>query len=761
MHSYFHTIRQFRLKSVFFRSYFLFALVITLFTSLFCLYIYQIYTTNYSNEQDQAMESFLRQTEERVEDSLQILTDSVRSLSQQAEIVQMVILPKKDTAAMDFQVTSLLEETVNTSRYFDRIILYESTTGNILQTSDHSEESPAGGLTPLISYCLDDGNWFLTEEIDHRSRCGLVIYGNEIYLADHFITGSLQKAEFLGTLLVRLSWESLFGSLSGMLAESPYSLMIESPDGRPLFQYGTAQPDSAKVPFIKQTSDYSGWTFQICRSGSSAFSPTKFVRAVFPFLLAFLLIGFVFSFLLALRIYQPLHRMVLTFSDIPGREPPFLPLPQSADPDQTPSLSKQASEYDLLTYIYRKTRTDRQTAEEFISLAVPEFERNILMQVIAEDLTDPEVIGYQLRYIKSSLQMEGSYQCFLLYSDHPAENSHVVDIILQNQASALAEQTFRQEWGELRILRLDSTTLLLVVQYSPDLSAARIRRYQEQFCAALNPRLLELDEHLIFAAGSICSSLPAIHQSYHKARESIRESLYYQTDEPAAADTPASEEAGGMNDQYFRSQTKLLDELLQSGSLGQARNQTAALLREVCFTEDGPEAAMSRCSNLFNTLIRHTIQPEAEKSPMAGLYREMEKITDRQKLYEFMHRETEQLLDKAEVLRSNRQYQAVSRAKDYIQQHYSDSALSLQQIADSSGISSTYLSSLFTEYTGDTLVTYLNNYRVEAAKDLLTNTRIIIKEVGFRTGFNTVQNFNRVFKKATGITPGDYRKQNQ
>lgn len=293
---------------------------------------------------------------------------------------------------------------------------------------------------------------------------------------------------------------------------------------------------------------------------------------------------------------QPLHRMVLTFSDIPGREPPFLPLPQSADPDQTPSLSKQASEYDLLTYIYRKTRTDRQTAEEFISLAVPEFERNILMQVIAEDLTDPEVIGYQLRYIKSSLQMEGSYQCFLLYSDHPAENSHVVDIILQNQASALAEQTFRSEWGQLRILRLDSTTLLLVVQYSPDLSAARIRRYQEQFSAALTPRLLELDEHLIFAAGSICSSLPAIHQSYHKARESIRESLYYQTDEPAAADTPASEEAGGMNEQYFRSQTKLLDELLQSGSLGQAWNQTAALLREVCFTEDGPEAAMSRCS---------------------------------------------------------------------------------------------------------------------------------------------------------------------
>ena len=759
MRSYFQTIRQFRLKSVFFRTYFLFALVTVLFTGIFCLYIYQVYNRNYANEQNQAMEAFLRQTEERVDESLKILTQSVRSLSQQSEIVQMVILPKKDTTALDFQITSLLEKAVNTSGYFERIILYESTTGNILQTSDRSEERGAEGLTPLVSYCLDEKNWHLTEEIDHRNRSGLVIYGNEVYLAEHFITGSLQGAEFLGTLLVRLSWESLFGDLSRMLSDSPYYLKIQSPDERTLFLYEDPEADDRASSSIEQTSSYSGWNFLLSKSGVLGLAPMRFARTVFPFLLFFLLIGFLFSFFLAVRIYQPLHRMVLTFSDIPGREPPYLPLPADAGTEESRFGAKPESEYDLLTHIHRQTRTDRQTAEEFISLAVPEFERNILMQIIAEDLTDPEVLEYQLRYIRSSLQMDGSFQCFLVYSDHSAESSHVVDLILQNQAGALAEQTFRQEWGQLRVLRLDSTALLLVVQYAPDLSAARIRRYQDQFSSALTPRLSGLDEHLLFAAGSICSSLPAIHQSYYKAREIIREKLYYQADEPVSQETSAPGEAPGMKDQYFRSQMKLLEEQIRSGSFSQARNLTAALLREVCFSDDGMDTARSRCSDLFNVLIPQALQPETGTSPAAGVYQELETITDSQELYGFMVRESGQLIDKAEVLKSNRQYQTVARAKDYIQQHYSDSALSLQQIADSIGVSSTYLSTLFAEYAGDTLVSYLNNYRVEAAKDLLTNTRIIIKEVGYQTGFNTVQNFNRVFKKATGITPGDYRKQ--
>ena len=760
MKKYLKMIRYFHFKSVFFKYYFLFALIVALSTTLLSIYIYRVYFQNYTHEQTQSMESFLRQTEEHIDDSLDLLTESVHALSQRAEIVQMVILPKKDTTALSFTTTSLLQEAADTFRYYDRIILYESTTGKILQTTGSSEDASASGMTPLIQYCLDDKNWYLIKSVDNRIRCGLVIYGSEIYLCQHFISGSSSDT-FLGTLLVRLTLSPLFDDLSSMLSDSPYSLSIQSPERLPIFQYKNEANSDSAVMVIENISSYSGWNFVLSKSGKVDYSLLRYLQSVFPFFLFFLLFGLLVSFILAFHAYRPVHNMIVTVSgdtDVLSREK----VPDS--PSDAESGSRSAvpeSEYDLLTRLYRKMQTDQQSTEQFIEQASPEFERSLLIRMLTQEPADLEIIRSQLTYLKSSLLMDDCYQCFLLYSDHPAESSHVVNIILQDQASSLAESGFLPQWGELRILRLDSTNLLLVAHYMSELSAARIRTYQEQFCTSLTAQLSDLDDRLLFAPGSISPSLTDIRQSYHEAREAMRKLLYYRTDDAGSGlDAPMPEGSPEINDQYFQSQMNLLDDYLLSGNLNLGRSLTFGLLQEICFTRDGISASRRWCVDLFNILIRHTIQPEEDNTRLGQVYQDLERRPDQQSLYLFMVSETEKLLDKAEQLQNNRQYQLVLGAKEYIRQHYTDSALSLQQIADSSGISNTYLSTLFSDYAGENVISYLNNYRVEAAKDLLINTRIIIKEIGFRTGFNTVQNFNRVFKKVTGITPGDYRKQN-
>ena len=103
----------------------------------------------------------------------------------------------------------------------------------------------------------------------------------------------------------------------------------------------------------------------------------------------------------------------------------------------------------------------------------------------------------------------------------------------------------------------------------------------------------------------------------------------------------------------------------------------------------------------------------------------------------------------------------VKQAKEYIQGHSADSRLSLETVAESVGIHSAYLSRLFYEICQVNFVSYVNRCRVEKAEILLKQTKIPVKEVGFKTGFNSMQNFNRVFKKYTGMTPGAYRKQEQ
>ena len=99
----------------------------------------------------------------------------------------------------------------------------------------------------------------------------------------------------------------------------------------------------------------------------------------------------------------------------------------------------------------------------------------------------------------------------------------------------------------------------------------------------------------------------------------------------------------------------------------------------------------------------------------------------------------------------------IDRERKYFRDHYENRDLSVQDVAEHLGITSNYFSTLFHEATGSSFVAYLNQVRVEQAGYLLAQTKIPIGDIGFRCGFNTVQHFNRTFKKIEGMPPSQYR----
>ena len=96
---------------------------------------------------------------------------------------------------------------------------------------------------------------------------------------------------------------------------------------------------------------------------------------------------------------------------------------------------------------------------------------------------------------------------------------------------------------------------------------------------------------------------------------------------------------------------------------------------------------------------------------------------------------------------------------DYIAGHYSDPGLSLEGIADELGIHANYLSRLFKESMGINFTAYLSQFRIEQAARLLRERGIQVKHVAEMTGFGSQQNFIKVFKKYTQMTPGQYQQE--
>ena len=93
----------------------------------------------------------------------------------------------------------------------------------------------------------------------------------------------------------------------------------------------------------------------------------------------------------------------------------------------------------------------------------------------------------------------------------------------------------------------------------------------------------------------------------------------------------------------------------------------------------------------------------------------------------------------------------------FIEGHYMNE-ITLNDISRAGNINHTTLTKLIKEETGMTALEYLYFYRVQIAKKQLEFTAVPIKDITTRTGFKTVQHFNRTFTKFIGETPASFRK---
>lgn len=92
-----------------------------------------------------------------------------------------------------------------------------------------------------------------------------------------------------------------------------------------------------------------------------------------------------------------------------------------------------------------------------------------------------------------------------------------------------------------------------------------------------------------------------------------------------------------------------------------------------------------------------------------------------------------------------------------IQRHYEETDFSLYQLAEIMQMNANYLSTRFKSEVGVGFVNYVNALRVQKAQHLLKDMRYRTNEVSMMVGFDNPRYFTRVFKKATGLAPSEYR----
>lgn len=125
---------------------------------------------------------------------------------------------------------------------------------------------------------------------------------------------------------------------------------------------------------------------------------------------------------------------------------------------------------------------------------------------------------------------------------------------------------------------------------------------------------------------------------------------------------------------------------------------------------------------------------------------------------DFTQKESELAIESIKV--SENQKGIVEKAIEYINQHYCENSIDLNEIALILDIHPVYLSRSIKQVIGIGYKDYLMQLRVEKAKEMLKDPYVVIADVGEKIGYANSSHFIKIFQKYTGLTPAKYRDMN-
>ncbi len=94
----------------------------------------------------------------------------------------------------------------------------------------------------------------------------------------------------------------------------------------------------------------------------------------------------------------------------------------------------------------------------------------------------------------------------------------------------------------------------------------------------------------------------------------------------------------------------------------------------------------------------------------------------------------------------------------YIHENYQNE-ITNRELAEIAGYHEFHLNKLFMNHTGTTMHNYILNIRINEAKRLILNSKLSFSEIALQVGFNNYTYFSSYFKKITGLTPFQYKKE--
>ena len=403
----------------------------------------------------------------------------------------------------------------------------------------------------------------------------------------------------------------------------------------------------------------------------------------------------------------------------------------------------------------RDRRRSVERLEEYYMKSLPLLRENFFLSLIDGHIPEEKLRDYMEDY---QVRLEGPL--FIIAVIHVSASEIPRDMtprLLSFSVRELAEDYFRERWNSY-VFHYRGNIILLSQLSSPD----KVSAYTDdcdRFC-----RLARRSCRAVVTVG-ISGAVERIHElpaAYEGAREALSYRIIYGTGQAINIREIAPE-----REQVVSRYDETLEEIFKQIRMGKEEELREGIdvfvdrigrsgLREYRVT------LMDLLSGLYHFCLSNEIdieqlspEPESRHEDVYSYLRQLDTADD---LKNWLTVICGRALALMREQRASKTRSFVSRALDFVRDHYSDADLDLEMVCSNLGVSAAYFSTVFKKETGSTFINYLTDHRMKEARRLIDEEDEKTYIIAMKVGYADPNYFSYVFKKKYGMSPTKYRK---
>lgn len=447
---------------------------------------------------------------------------------------------------------------------------------------------------------------------------------------------------------------------------------------------------------------------------------------------------------------------------------------------------REGMKYGVIDYILKPSMPDeiKTTMQKVVDICDEEKQKEEYEKLLQEKVEEgaPILIGkflgdlFEGKYQREeglvnkalSLELDFSNKVFCVvtlhidfYGELVNKYSEEIRQSIKNSIMAKACECFNCKKSYLDFKLLNAHLLLLVDMKEYGEEYSWYDSIKKKAMKLIDECKQEFDVVLTLGVGESAFSAKEIKKSYQESRESLKYNVVYGTGKVIVykeilkntLSIPKLQllELNGISEALkLRNQ-----ELLQNNLLDVFSSMKAAGSTHIDYMK---LSVMELLGIVFVTLSQMGEKKEAlffasESTPWEAINK-METVNEIIEWLKVFFQDVCRVVDQKNTQKNIR---VVEKVIEYVKKNYFND-FSLNDLSKELFFTPNYLSFIFSQNVGENFIEYLTKYRIERAKELLTDGKYKVYEVGEMVGYRNIDYFRRIFKEYVGVSPSEFKK---